>query len=82
MKNKEPVTPKQIAEAVLTAKREAKDPYAQIYLNALPLAAEEYGSEGVLVQLMYAMGNLGTWRGEKARECKDIIKRFLKQNGK
>jgi hypothetical protein len=79
---KETVTNQQVADALNLAKKEAKDAAAQAYLKALPQAADEYGKEGVLVQLLYVMNNLSTWRGENAKAAKATIKAFLKQHGK
>ena len=70
-----------VVKAVRTAIRECKDPYAQAYLSALPLAAEEYGSRGVVVQLLYALNNMASWRGDTARSVKATLRAFCKANG-
>ena len=73
------VTPREVADAVATAQRECKDSYAQAYLEALPIAAEEYGAKGILVQLLYALNNMSTWRGETARATKATLRAFVAQ---
>lgn len=67
-----------VVGAVRTALKECKDPYAQTYLRALPLAAEEYGKKGVVVQLLYALSNMASWRGETARAVKATLRTFCK----
>ena len=68
-----------INEAISVAKAEATDPYAQAYLRAMP-AAVEYGTEGLKTQLLYILGNLHHYRGERAREVKDTFRKFLKDH--
>jgi len=69
-------------EAVQTAKRECKNPYAQTYLKAIPLAIEEgaelagSAQEGLRVQMLYALSNMSSWRGPVAREAKAAIKKY------
>lgn len=75
------VSKETVVEAVKVAIRECSDQYAQTYLRALPLASEQYGNEGVLVQLLYALNNMASWRGEKAREVKATLRAFCKANG-
>lgn len=70
--------PEQFKWAVITALKEAKSPYAQTYLRALPLSYNEYGDDGVRVQLLYVLSNLQTYRGENAREIKKIFKATIK----
>ena len=65
-------------EAIEMAKRECKDNAAQSYLNALPLAVAEYGTDGFKVQLRYILNNMSGWRGPVARECKAVMKRHSK----
>lgn len=67
-----------LKEAIETAKRECKNPYAQTYLQAIPEAIELYGTDGFDVQLLYAFSNMNTWKGERARDKKAIIKSYLK----
>ena len=73
------VDPRQeLVDAVNVALNECKDPYAQTYLQALPLSREEYGLKGVGVQLLYCLNNMSTWRGETARTTKLILKKWAK----
>jgi hypothetical protein len=67
-----------LKEAIETAKKECKNEYAQTYLRAIPEAIEMHGTEGFDVQLLYALSNMNTWRGETARDKKAIIKAYLK----
>jgi hypothetical protein len=67
-----------VNEAIALAKKEAKDPYAQAYLKNIPESIEEFGSHGFNVQLLYVMSNLGTWKGENARNAKAVMKTYLK----
>ena len=69
---------KNINEAIKIAKTEVKDPYALAYLEKIPEAIEEFGSHGFEVQMMYALNNMSSWRGENARNAKIVIKDFLK----
>lgn len=74
------ITFEQIYAAVETTQKECKNRYALAYLDAMPVAATDYGKHGVIVQLMYAMSNMQTWRGENARNSKAVIKQFIKEN--
>jgi hypothetical protein len=65
-------------EAIKTAKKECKNPYAQTYLQAIPEAIEMFGTDGFDVQLLYALSNMNTWKGESAKNTKTIIKAYLK----
>lgn len=80
-KEKKLVSFQELADAVEVARKEVKNPYGQSYLRALPTAAEEYGAEGVAVQLLYVLNNITTWRGEEARRVKGVFRDYLKQNG-
>ena len=70
-----------VVGAVRTALQECPDPYAQTYLRALPLASEEYGKKGVIIQLLYALNNMGAWRGESAKATKATLRGFCKAQG-
>jgi len=63
-------------EAIATAKSEVKDPYALSYLEAIPDAIEINGTEALKVQILYALNNMKTWRGESARKAKKAMKTF------
>ncbi len=75
-----------LKEAVYTALREVKDGYAQTYLRAIPQAIAEAESLGATenaslrLQLKYVLCNLGTCRGETARRCKAIFKRYSQES--
>ena len=71
-----------IDQAIATAKKEVKDPYAQAYLQAIPDAIEGFGSEGFETQILYALSNMATWRGDIARETKAFMKQWLKTKQK
>jgi hypothetical protein len=53
---------------------------AQAYIEAMPMAEWEgqqmYNNpaKGRAVQILYILSNLQGWRGEEARESKDILK--------
>jgi len=68
----------ELKNAIETAQRECKDPYAQTYLNSIPQAIKEYGDRGFGVQLLYCLNNMQTWRGEIARETKKVFKKWAK----
>ena len=53
-------------------------PYALTYIHAIPNAIEEYGGQGLRVQLNYVLANLNGWRGETAKESKAIIKKYAR----
>jgi len=72
-----------IDQAIQIAKNECKDPYAQTYLKAIPKAIELGGAmenatakQGLKTQLLYALSNMSYWRGQNARECKKVLKKF------
>jgi hypothetical protein len=72
-----------INEAIRIAKRECKDGYAQTYLKAIPNAIEfgagvmENGSiHAFKVQILYALSNMRSWRGETAKQVKAVLKKF------
>lgn len=48
------------------------------YLKAVPEVIEDYGTEGLKVQLIYAIANVGGWRGSEARESKKVIREWIK----
>lgn len=68
----------ELARAIETARIECKAPYAQAYLQAIPEASVLYGKEGLGVQLLYCLNNMGTWRGETARQTKKVFKKWAK----
>lgn len=68
-----------IQEAVRTATEQCKDPAAQTYLHAIDIAMDEYGSEGLRVQLLYCLNNMQGWRGEVARNVKKVFREHSKK---
>ena len=66
-------------QAIQLAKKEVKDPNALVYLNAIPKAIEGWGSEGLESQIMYALCNMKSWRGENARQAKLVMNNWLKE---
>ena len=50
------------------------DPYADAYIDALPIAWSRHGVEGARVQLLYILNNLTYWRGAVAREAKKVMR--------
>ena len=51
--------------------------YALTYINAIPRAINYYGEKGLKVQLNYVLANLAGWRGDTARESKNIIQEYI-----
>lgn len=66
-------------EALLIALEEVKNPHAQSYLHAIPLAEKTYGIKALGIQLMYCLSNMGGYRGENAREVKKAFKKKIKE---
>ena len=46
------------------------------YAGAMETAFTEYGIEGVKHQVMYMLINAGSWKGESARLCKKVLKKW------
>jgi hypothetical protein len=67
-----------IDEAIKIAKENVTNGYALTYLNAMPIAIEMYGTEGLQSQLEYALENMGSWKGPLAREVKATMKTWIK----
>lgn len=70
-----------VDEAIAVAKGKCTNEIALVYLNAMP-AAVEWGVDGFETQLIYALGNMGTWRGPEAREVKQTMRNWIKENAK
>lgn len=68
----------ELINAIETARKECKDPYAQSYLRAMPTAESAYGDEGIGMQLLYCLDNMSGWRGENARATKLVFKKYAK----
>jgi len=69
----------ELFDAITIAKKNCKDIYAQTYLSALDEASIMYGSEGLKTQILYALNNMSTWRGQTARDTKKILNRLIKK---
>ena len=67
----------ELFDAIQVAKN-ANNPYAQTYINAVEQSIAEYGIEGLKTQLLYIKCNLGSWRGESARQTKKIFDKWNK----
>ena len=68
-----------IDQALKVARSQVKNPAARSYLAAIPEAIELGGMWAFESQIRYVRCNLGTWRGESARECKKVIDAWLKE---
>lgn len=70
----------QLTEALEIAKKECKNPYAQEYLKNIYLSERLYGGEGKKTNIRYALSNMSGWRGETAKQVKNVIREYLKEN--
>jgi len=52
--------------------------YAVSYLQNMDRAVREYGDSALPVQLLYALNNMGAWKGEDARRVKAVLKKYTK----
>lgn len=68
----------ELIDAIQTAERECKNPFAQSYLCGITRAIEEGGDHGLGLQLLYCLNNMSGWRGQSARETKIIFKKYAK----
>ena len=68
-----------LIEAIETALRECKDPYARTYLMAADSASRRCGTEGLRVQLLYAVSNMAHWHGENARAVKKVSREHIEK---
>ncbi len=71
-----------LSNALNIAMKECKDPYAQTYLRAIPQAIAESeamgisAESGLKTQLLYCLSNMRYWKGETAKNCKAVLKRY------
>jgi hypothetical protein len=66
-----------VIEALLKAMENAKvDPWANSHARGIHRAYLEYGVDGIKMNTLYLLGNLGKWRGEEARIAKKILRRW------
>lgn len=68
-----------LVSAIVTAKSECKDPYAQAYLDAIDQSMCYYGNDGLKTQLLYILNNMQYWRGDAARQVKKVFKDSIKK---
>lgn len=71
--------PDDVVSAIETAIKGAsnlKDPSARAYARSMGQAFDEYGVEGVKMQVLYLLGNLGKFQGDDAKQCKKVLKKW------
>lgn len=66
-------------DAIAAVATEAPSAQARIYAEQARDAVVEGGSEGLRVQVVYILSNLSTWRGERAKAVKAILKKYAKR---
>lgn len=49
---------------------------AKAYAEALPDAIQEYGHQGLVIQINYILANLHNYKGDEARADKEILKLY------
>ena len=52
--------------------------YAMSYAHAMTKSFDQFGIDGVKFQVMYMLNNMGSWKGEEARNAKKILKKWIK----
>ena len=67
-------------EKSIKAANEVGNASARTYANAMAQSAEEYGKNGLSLQISYMLLNLGSWKGEEARAAKKILNKWAKAN--
>lgn len=67
-------TANQIRALRLAMGNSAVDVTALAYSNGIERSFEEYGIEGVKMNIMYLLTNLRGWNGQEAREAKAILR--------
>lgn len=71
--------PKEVIDALRKAIEEAAvDPYALSYAHGMTKSFNQYGVDGVKMQVMYLLNNLSKWKGEDARNAKKILNKWTK----
>jgi hypothetical protein len=73
---------KNINEAIKIMKEKCTDVYAQAYLEAIPVAIDEEGKNGLIYQLRYALANTQDWKGIEATQVKKFIRNWLRNTSK
>jgi len=66
-----------IEESLRVVTREA-DPYAQAYAVVALDCWKEWSDDARKHQLLYVLDNLQSWRGQTARDCKVIIRDWIR----
>jgi hypothetical protein len=77
-----------VDEAIKAARENVTDEYAVAYLDALPQAIEMGGADlvsdadhALKVNILYALNNMKSWRGDVAREAKAVLKQYATKRG-
>lgn len=71
-----------LKEAINLIKSNYNDPYALAYIDALPLAIEENGNEGLVSQVRYILCNIQKWKGKEAVAVRKFINKWIDNNKK
>lgn len=72
------IIPERIRFALSKVPRDL-NPAARAYLDNVEEAWQQYGERGLKDQILYVLVNLSGWRGPEARECKAILKDYVKE---
>jgi len=74
-----------VDDAIKIAKQRVTDEKALAYLNSIPEAIEagadscEYTAlESLKIQILYALNNMKSWKGDEARLVKKVLRKFSK----
>ena len=65
--------------AIDIARKQCKNQYAQVHLQAINRMGIALGPEGIKVQLLYVLHNMRGWRGQVARETKKIFREMIRR---
>jgi hypothetical protein len=68
-----------INEAIKELRKNCNDIYAKAYLEGIPDAIDHGGTEGLCIQLLYILENCKNWKGDKAKQTKAFIRKWIKQ---
>ena len=75
----EEIKDRELEKHIQIAIDQCKNDYARTYLSHAIEAWLRYGKQGLSVQLLYALNNMNSWRGEQARETKAFFKAKIKE---
>lgn len=67
-------------EAIEAVRNECSDETACAYADAALEAACQYGTDGLVSQVLYVLNNTQTWRGSRARTVKERLRRYVKEH--